>query len=286
MNKIDTVDTSRGNTNSLDIKGRNWCFTLNNYTDTEYTSILSFCTKPGKLYIIGKEIGESGTPHLQGYISSKNAIRFNTLKSVCSRMHLEKAKGDGMANRKYCSKDGNYETNIPAPALTRHERLLKKYDNAKWKDWQQEIIDIVEGEIDDRKIYWFYEPTGNIGKSFLNKYLGLKYDAIICAGKKADVFNQVFTWFDKKENIDADPRLVLVDCPRVNMNYFNYSALEEIKNGMIFSGKYEGGVCYFEAPHVICFANSPPDTSTMSADRWVITQIGEKEEEFSEDNFF
>lgn len=273
MTHIDTVDTSLGNTNTNDLKSRGWCFTLNNYTDTETHQIIEYCKS--KKYIIGKEVGENGTPHLQGYIYSKNAIRFSTLKKICSRWHLEKAKGSMEDNRKYCSKEGNFETNIPAPKMKRRDRILLNYENTEWKNWQKDIIDIVNSPIDDRTINWFWEETGKVGKSYLNKYLVLKYDAIICSGKKGDVFNQVLEWFKGKDE-DEDPRLVVVDCPREDMNYFNYGALESLKNGLIYSGKYEGGVCVFEPPHVICLANTPPDEHTMSKDRWNIQYIGSK----------
>jgi len=44
---------------------RNIVFTLNNYTDDEYNNLLNH--KEFKYVIIGKEIGEKGTPHLQRY---------------------------------------------------------------------------------------------------------------------------------------------------------------------------------------------------------------------------
>ncbi|GAC77810.1 replication protein, partial [uncultured marine virus] len=145
-------------------KYRAWVYTLNNWTDTEYTAILDYCKKGSKKYIIGKEIGESGTPHLQGYIFSKNAIKFDTLKKVCDRLHLEKAKGSMQDNRKYCSKDLDFVSNIPIP---RKERLLRDlYKGVIWKWWQQDIIDLVSGETDNRIIHWFWEPDGNVGKSF------------------------------------------------------------------------------------------------------------------------
>ena len=276
MTHIDTVDTSLGNTIANDSKSRGWVFTLNNYSDTETHQILEYCKSNNKKYIFGKEVGEQGTPHLQGYIYSKNAIRFSTLKKICRRWRIKPAKGSMEDNRKYCSKDGDFETNIPPPKMKRKDRLLLKYENTVWKDWQKDIIDIVDGPINDRTINWYWEESGNIGKSYLTKYLALKYDAIICSGKKADVFNQVLDWFKGKDE-DEDPRLILVDCPREDMNYFNYGALESIKNGLIFSGKYEGGVCAYEPPHVICFANTPPDKHTMSEDRWNIQYIGSKE---------
>jgi hypothetical protein len=53
----------------------------------------------------------------------------------------------------------------------------------------------------------------------------------------------------------------------------NYGAIEQIKNGLLFSGKYEGGQCVFNQPHVIVFANAEPKEEQMSMDRWDIREI-------------
>jgi len=50
--------------------------------------------------------------------------------------------------------------------------------------------------------------------------------------------------------------------------------LESIKNGLFFSGKYESTQVVMNSPHLIIFANEPPDKSKMSADRWHIVRIG------------
>lgn len=69
------------------------------------------------------------------------------------------------------------------------------------------------------------------------------------------------------------PEIVLLDIPRYNKEFTNYGVLEELKNGMIYSGKYEGGLCVFRSPHVIVFSNSKPDKNIMSKDRWNIVNI-------------
>lgn len=71
----------------------------------------------------------------------------------------------------------------------------------------------------------------------------------------------------------AKRKLIVVDCPRSQQDYINYGAIEQIKNGLIFSGKYEGTQLVFNSPHVIVFANEPPDYSKMSMDRWNVVQI-------------
>lgn len=249
---------------------RKCVFTLNNYTEEEYNKLLTFAKKQ-KCFIIGKEIGAEGTPHLQGYMVLKNATPFKNLKSLSPRAHWELAKGTEQENRTYCSKENNYVTNIPLP---RNERLLLKYNNIVWKPWQQNIIDLCNIDPDPRTINWFVDYDGNTGKSFLSKYLCLKYDAIICNGKTTDVFNQVCAWL-QSHGEDKDPKVVIMDCPRASQDYINYQAIEKLKDGCFYSGKYEGGMCLFEPPHVLCFANCSPDRNKMSLDRWNVVDINE-----------
>lgn len=252
---------------------RAWCFTLNNYTEDEWRQCIEVFESRNYDYIIGKEeCPTTGTKHLQGYFrTKKSAIRFSTAKNINKRMHLESARGTIEENYKYCSKDNNYTTNITMKKTNR-EKVMEKYNGVIWKDWQQEIIDIVESEPDDRTIHWYWEEQGNVGKTFLIKYLVLKYNAIVCEGKTTDVFNQINTVLKESED-KADIRLVVCNVPRTMSDYINYRALEECKDGLMYSGKYEGGVCVFPSPHVIVMANVICDRGKMSDDRWHIKKI-------------
>ena len=187
-------------------------------------------------YIVGHEIGEQKTEHLQGYVEFQQRVYLQKLKQINPRAHWEIAKGNRAQNIDYCSKGDNIESSWPC---SRQVRLLKNYDNVKWKAWQKQIIDICETTPHNRKIYWIWEETGNVGKSFLAKYLVLKYEAILCSGKAADVNHQVFQWMDSKPDT-IDPRVIVVDCPRTTIDYLNYGTVENIKNGLLFSGKYAG----------------------------------------------
>lgn len=245
---------------------RKACFTLNNWTTEELDQMLR--DFDGMKYIIGKEVGEQGTPHLQGYVEFGRQLSFNQLKKISDRAHWEKPRGNKKQNIKYCSKDGNFVSTFPVPV---RERILNSYSNTQWRPWQQDILNLIESEPDDRTINWFWESEGSIGKSYLAKYLVLKYDAIICSGKSADIFNQVNVWLGEHEGLS--PKLIICDIPRTSLNYVCYNALEQLKNGMLYSGKYEGGVCIFDSPHVVCFANEEPYRPSMSKDRWNIVRI-------------
>lgn len=255
---------SEGNTNP---RFRKVCFTLNNYSEEEYSQILTVFN--GMKYIIGKEVGEGGTPHLQGYVEFGRQLTFKTLKAYNERWHLEKPKGSRKANIAYCSKEGDFVTTFPVPI---RDQIISAYAMVTWKSWQQKLLDELQLTPCPRKILWYWETKGNVGKSFLCKFLWAKFNAIICSGKTADVFNQVKAWMD--ENEGQAPSLIVCDIPRSNYDYLNYGCLEKLKDGLIYSGKFEGGVCAFPQPaHIVCFANDTPFQEQMSADRWDIRQI-------------
>ena len=56
---------------------RNLVFTVNNYTEADFNRLLSH--EHFKYVIIGKEVGENGTPHLQGYAEQSKQMRFNAI---------------------------------------------------------------------------------------------------------------------------------------------------------------------------------------------------------------
>lgn len=271
---VDTVAQARGNTST---RARGWCITVNNYDAQVYNTLIDYCKQNTHQYIVGKEVGEQGTPHLQGYLYFKNAVSFNTIKSICPTAHVEKAKGKPQANFEYCSKEGDFVTNMNVDeSKSEYDDMLQNlYGNVVWKPWQKKILDMIDGPIDGRSINWYWEPTGNIGKTFLCKYICLKYNAIIASGKQNDVFNQVLEWVKKN---GRRPQVIIIDVPRSTTEFINYGCIEAVKNGLLYSGKYEGGVCIFYPPHVVVFANEGPQLHKMSSDRWAVTDLSNASE--------
>lgn len=269
MEPMEQMEHCDGNTISSQYKARNWCFTLNNWSNEEFEDLKRYLEQNNAYFIIGKEIASTGTPHLQGYLQFKNPRAFSSIKKINHRIHWSKAYGNKEANIKYCSKDNEYITNFPE---SKQSRILKKYENVIWKPWQQEIIDKLKNEADSRSIIWVYDEEGNKGKSFLCKYLYNKYNCIIATGKANDIFNQCAVW--QSANEDKDPELILVDVPRSNMEYLSYLSIEKLKDGLLYSGKYEGSVIQFvENVHIVIFSNELPKNGKMSKDRYIIYKI-------------
>lgn len=104
-----------------------WVFTLNNWTQDEYTSVATFLSDRSvvRYGIVGKETGENNTPHLQGYVHFVSRVTFGAAKSFISeRAHLEQARGGDRANQTYCSKGGDYVEfgRAPVKKVTRNEQ--------------------------------------------------------------------------------------------------------------------------------------------------------------------
>lgn len=239
-----------------------WCFTLFQYDkDNLEIGIRNRLNEISRKWMYGYEICKTTQrPHLQGYIHLKEAMRMTELR-LPGNPHLEWCKGNLLQNVQYCSKEGKTVKGGKWPAE------IKIISNLY--PWQQSVEALLLKEPDDRKIYWFWESVGNIGKSAFVKYCVVKHRVLFCdGGKKSDIINLVF-------NNDMDrSRCVIWDIPRASRGSVSYSALEAIKNGLVCNTKYETGVKTFNSPHIIVFANFPPDDpEQLSSDRWIITEL-------------
>lgn len=79
---------------------KSWCYTLNNYTDEDVEQFKAFECKRHRCC---KEVGESGTPHLQGFITFGKSMRLGALKKLNDRTHWEPCKVKE-ASLNYCTK--------------------------------------------------------------------------------------------------------------------------------------------------------------------------------------
>lgn len=241
-----------------------WCFTYNNYEAGTIIELVEKFKVFDLLYIFGEEVGESGTPHLQGYIEGKEEFRpMETLK-LSKKIHWEKRKGSKAQNIKYCSKEGNFHTNFP------NVRKPPKVPNIY--GWQLDGLAHIISEPDDRSVLWFWSEYGGIGKSSLVKYLAMKHDAIICSGKASDMKYMVVKYIEKHGH---GPGIIIFDVPRSSHQYISYTGIEELKNGCFFSSKYECEQVIIDYPQVVVFSNFPPDMNNedLSVDRLKVWNV-------------
>ena len=89
-----------------------WVFTLNNYHEEAQDNVRSFLSNSSRVKygVFGREVGQSGTPHLQGFLILVAPQRLSYLRLRLSGFaHYEPARGTSAQARDYCKKDGDFE---------------------------------------------------------------------------------------------------------------------------------------------------------------------------------
>lgn len=149
-----------------------------------------------------------------------------------------------------------------------YEMFKPKYSEQliELRPWQQQLIETVNNHPNnDRTIHWVYDPVGNNGKTVLSHHLLANNYIKLKNGKSADI---AMAW--NGEN-------VIFDFSRSQEDHINYDIIESLKDGYVFSSKYESKCKHFNKPILIVFANFKPDYKAVSYDRWQIYTIKESQ---------
>jgi len=248
-------------------RSRGWCFTLNNHTESDILALLDQTAATDAKYIFQEETGQSGTRHLQGTVYFPSQIAFSTVKQWNSKLHWERTR-DVAASVKYCSDIEKRTGRIFARGYTYADRDLRIIQHDHLYDWQSALLEELAGEPDMRTVIWYCDATGGCGKTALCRYLvkNVPHTMFVSSGSSKDITYQVIksSW---------DPNIVIFNLPRSAEGAMSYAAIESLKDGLLFSGKYEGGVKLFPPPHVVVMANFFPDLTKLSIDRWQIREL-------------
>lgn len=176
-------------------------------------------------------------------------------------------------------KDDTFDKEEHLGQYLRHKRAVDEHLKEKKKikredlqipdivlhEWQEDILTLIKGIPDDRKVYWYYDTKGGTGKSTFTKYL-IKYEGAIAIS--TTVKERVIRAYD------GEP-VIVMDITRQEgqEKSINYSILETLKNGYGFNTMYDPGLKLWKIPHVIVFSNLPPNIDALSSDRWSIHDI-------------
>lgn len=143
---------------------RDYCFTINNYNDEDIEELhkLENCDKVRYL-IVGREVGDNGTPHIQGYVYFNNAIIFDTVKKFLKRAHISACRGNPEQNIAYCSKDGDfYEHGTKPDTQKRKGEKGLEY----WNTQKRLCIEGKIEEIDPKLFVTHYRSIRSIQKDY------------------------------------------------------------------------------------------------------------------------
>lgn len=224
----------------------------------------------GSEWIIGEEVGEEGTPHLQGYVEFPTKVRPIGYKGFPKEIHWEAARGDRDANVKYCSKESAYRcTKALKPKISMEIEESDIIARDALPQWAQETVDRLANCLPDKRdrtIYWYWSTQGQMYKTELARYLVYWHDAIVIQGGRRHVLANAYK--------NPAPIYILL-VPRTDEGFVSYASIELLKDSLYMSafGTEATGPVNRKKPWVLVMANFAPNMTTLSTDRWIITNV-------------
>lgn len=259
-----------------------WVFTLNNWTADDISRLADLGASTNVQYLVfGREVGDSGTPHLQGFVIFSRSQRLNQAKELIGqRAHLERARGNNKQASDYCKKDGDFEEYGELAGQG------KRSDWDRYKDWVLELGRVPtdrELAANQTSLYARYrDACFSIAKAILpppslvpdgselrfgwqtradgylngvpsDRTVHFFVDPVGNSGKSWFCRYAMTKWPEKVQvlrigkrddlayAIDESKTIFLFDVPRTQMTFLQYSVLEMLKDRLIFSPKYKSG---------------------------------------------
>lgn len=253
-----------------------WVFTINNYDQEDE---LRLSELDAKYVIYGREIGESGTKHLQGFCIFRNAKRFNGVRDLIGRRaHCEPARGTSKQAADYCKKDGDYCEYGEAPTQQGKRNDWEEFTNwcsgldgppsqrelilrwpglyARYKKALSEIAQVhaprLQLQTGSPREGWQQQLEECIEEEPVSeRSIDFYVDEQGNSGKSWMVKYLLDKYPDDAQiirpgkemdmcyEVDESKWIFLFDLPRSKMETFQYSILECLKDRIVFSGKYE-----------------------------------------------
>ncbi|QUS52604.1 replication protein A [Mute swan feces associated circular virus 8] len=292
-----------------------WVFTLNNFTEQDVLHLSdvggSLAANGLKYLVFGREVGDSGTPHLQGFAVFTRSLRLTNVRALISaRGHFEAARGSNEQASTYCKKDGDFEE---YGSIVSEQG--KRNDFESFKQWVLDQPDKPTASLVALQFPGLYLKYGRImewidliypvdfgvGGELRPWQRSLETDLMADPDDRRIYFvvdtqgGQGKTWFvrywmsqnrdltqilsiGKRDDlayvIDESKRYFLFDVPRSCSEFLQYSVLEKLKDRVVFSPKYGSRTKFLNhLPHVVVFMNEHPDMTKLSRDRYVVLEL-------------
>lgn len=261
------------------MSAKNWCFTLNNWSQQEQDHIHERAQSALITYLVsGREVGDNGTPHLQGFVVFADRKSLTQAKSILgARLHLEVTRSSVANAANYCKKDGDYDE-FGSPPVGQGRRT-------DWDAYTQWVRDLGRVPSD-------LEVAGNF-PSLYARYSGAcrtiaqaalpvpelvapdsplrPWQRDLCSILDLDPDDRTILFYVDEEGnkgkswmcryllqtrpnetqllgvgrvtdiaymIDAEKSIFLIDCERSASQFLQYRVLEQIKNRLVTSTKY------------------------------------------------
>lgn len=250
---------------------RHWAFTINNYTECDLKAVEAMGVDSAYM-VCGKEVGESGTPHLQGFVCFGNKMSFKQMKTYLgrARFSVKYAKSTFKQASDYCKKDGDFTEvgvlpvdakqagenekerwalalkavqenryeDIPPDIAARNLRGLE-YAARRIKDKARKLSNI-DGEMQHE---WIYGPPGT-GKSMIARQ----------ENPDAYIKDPTSSWFDL---YDYEETVIIDDFDKYQVK--QGGDMKRWLDRYIFKAQYKGGMMDIRPIKFIITSNYHPN---------------------------
>lgn len=242
-----------------DYKSRNYCLTLNNYSEADY---LAYLNMECKYIIVGKEVGEQGTRHLQAFVMFENQRAFNSVKKMFPRAHIEQLISTPVQAMEYCKKEGMFEErgDPPTGAGKRTDLDLVK-DKLKETGRMSDVVEVATSYQSVRMaecilkykekprdfkphVSWFWGPTGTGKSKKAYEEMGPEIYTCLSTGK----------WF---EGYDAHENVLIDD---MRKDFMKFHELLRLLDRYAMRVECKGGSRQFLAKRIIITSAFHPST--------------------------
>lgn len=257
-------------------KSRSYCITLNNYSDLEYTTLYDLeC----RYLIIGKEVGESGTPHLQCYVYFDNPRGFRAIHKKFPRAHLENVlKGTPQQASEYCKKEGDFieKGSLPEQGIRNDLSIIREV--LKETNSMEKVVEVATSYQSVKMaeqilkytekprtwkpmVLWFWGETGTGKTRTAYEMLGSRVYTCMGTGK----------WFD---GYDAHEDVLIDD---MRENFMSYNDFLRFIDRYAYRVETKGGTRQFLAKRIIITTPLHPNVlfTTKECINQVIRRIDE-----------
>lgn len=223
---------------------------------------IAYCKKQDETYVAGP--WEEGHPFV-----SQQGKRTD----IEAAAHTARDEGLDEVVQEYPAEYAKYHAGMEKLAQYAHTKRLREEEKSEFTDavlrpWQKDLADKLKSPPDDRKIFWIWESTGNVGKTWMARYMQAMHDAtVLDCSKKADLNYMLRSHRGK---------VVVFNIVRsIDTDYMGhvYGVAESIKDQLVLSTKYESQRIILGKQHVVIFANIEPDRTKWSEDRYDVTKV-------------
>lgn len=217
-------------------------------------------------WAIGFEVGKGGYQHLQCRIrfSGDNSNKaekervFNQVKGYLPTAHVE-----------YCSDDWSYECKSGRFITSDEEFPGSKVRSCRFGTMnrlQKQAVRALRGQ-NDREVMVWYDPRGNIGKSWLVRHLVETRQACYVP-PTIDTIKGIMQFTCSAWDGQG---IIIIDIPRsFKWSEQLYVGLESIKDGFLYDTRYSAKMKDVWGVKLLVLCNVKPKLDKLSADRWAI----------------